>query len=249
MNDLYLFGEDFEAILEILEGDEDMEKQFESSVSDVQSTVIVCSDCGKKYKSSGGYRRHRTTKHNDQQQQLLLTPVVLAEIVNDAVKNVKENKVFNADLRDELKHYEYGQLPETEEFSAFKILFEEYLKNGDREKFYGKYYAQVPLKSTSFFRGLSRHAATLLAIKVADSMLAHCKRMKSSPDNSVLPSKTVLSEKEKAGLQYLGGCVLHNLHKKCARKFSNESQQAMAILKAGKLKYGSTNYEQSEIWG
>jgi len=60
--------------------------------------------------------------------------------------------------------------------------------------------------------------------------------MKSSPDNSVLPSKTVLSEKEKAGLQYLGGYVLHNLHKKCARKFSNESQQAMAILKA---EYGS----------
>ena len=37
MIDLYLFGEDFEAILEILEGDEDMEKQFESSVSDVST--------------------------------------------------------------------------------------------------------------------------------------------------------------------------------------------------------------------
>ena len=37
MNDLYLFGEDFKAILEILEGDEDLEKQFESSVSDVST--------------------------------------------------------------------------------------------------------------------------------------------------------------------------------------------------------------------
>ena len=37
MNDLYLFEEDFEAILEILEGDEDMEKQFESSISDVST--------------------------------------------------------------------------------------------------------------------------------------------------------------------------------------------------------------------
>ena len=94
-----------------------------------------------------------TTKHNDQQQQLLQTPVVVAEIVNDAVKKVEENKVFNADLWDELKHYEYGQLTETEEFSTFKILFDGYLKNGDREKLYGKYYDQVPLKSTSFFRG------------------------------------------------------------------------------------------------
>ena len=54
-----------------------------------------------------------TVGHNDQRQQLPLRPVVLAEIVNDAVKKVKENKVFKADLRDELKHYEYGQLPET----------------------------------------------------------------------------------------------------------------------------------------
>ena len=30
MNDINLFGQDFEAILEILEGDEDMEKQFEA---------------------------------------------------------------------------------------------------------------------------------------------------------------------------------------------------------------------------
>ena len=75
----------------------------------------------------------------------------------------------------------------------------------ETEKFFGKYFAQVPLKSTTFFRGLSQNAATLLAIKVADSVPAHCKRLKSSPDNSVRPSKTVLSEKEKAGLQYLGG--------------------------------------------
>ena len=206
--------------------------------SQVQSTEIVCSDCGKKYKSSGGYRRHRNTKHNDQQQRLSLTPSVLAEIVNDAVQKVKENKVFNADLRGEFSKYEYIQLTETEGFSVFKELYGGYLKNGDTEKFYEKYYAQVPLKSTSFFRGLSRNAATLLAIKVADSMLAHCKRMKSSPVNSILSSKTALSEKETASLQYLGGYVLQNLHKKCARKSSSESQQAMAILKAGKLENG-----------
>jgi len=105
--------------------------------------------------------------------------VVLAEIVNAAVNKVKENEVFHPDLRDEFKRYEYGQLTETEEFSVFKILFDGYLKNGDREKFYEKYYAQIPLKSTSFFGGLSRNAATLLAIEVADTMLAHCKHMKS----------------------------------------------------------------------
>ena len=204
----------------------------------VQSTDIVCSDCGKTYKSRGGYRRHRTAKHSNQQERSTLTPSILAEIVNDALLKVKGNKIFNADLRNEFSHYEYVQLTETEGFSVLKILYERYLKNGDTEKFYAKYYAEVPLKSTSFFQGLSLNAATLVATKVADSMLAHCKRLKSSPDNSVLP-KTILSEKEKAGLQYLGGYVLHNLNKKCARKPSIESQQAMAILKAGKLEDGS----------
>ena len=81
----------------------------------------------------------------------------------------------------------------------FKILFDGYLKNGDREKFYEKYYAQIPLKSTNFFRGLSRNAAILLAIKVIDSMLTHCKHMKSSPDNDVVPSKLSYQRKRRLG--------------------------------------------------
>lgn len=52
-----------------------------------------------------------------------------------------------------------------------------------------------------------------------------------------------MSDREKAALQYLGGYVLHNLHKKYARSNSVESQQAMAILKAGKLE-SMTNSEQ-----
>ena len=45
-----------------------------------------------------------------------------------------------------------------------------------------------------------------------------------------------------AGLQYLGGYVLHKLHKKHARASSKESQQAMALLKAGKMEHtGESN--------
>jgi len=42
---LYHFGEDFEAILALLEDDRQLEEQFESFVSDVQWTEIACSDC------------------------------------------------------------------------------------------------------------------------------------------------------------------------------------------------------------
>lgn len=116
----------------------------------VQSTEIVCSDCGKKYKSRGGCQRHRATKHNSNKNahHLTLTPNILAEIVNNALKNISEREVFAANLRNELKQSEY-EVPggETQEFTVIKNLLEDYFKNGNAEKFYGNYYAQVPLKS------------------------------------------------------------------------------------------------------
>ena len=170
-----------------------------------------------------------------------MTPKILAEIVNNALKNISEREVFAADIRNELKQYEFEEPGgETQEFIVIRKLFEDYFKNGNAEKFYGNYYAQVPLKSSIFFKGLSRNAATLLATKVADFILSYCKGIKSS---NKIPSsaETVLSEKEQAALQYVGGYVLHNLHKKYARKNTTENQQAMAILKAGKLEHGYEN--------
>ena len=143
--------------------------------------------------------------------------------------------MFATHLKDELDQYEYKQLQGTAEFMVMKTLYENYLKNGNTEKFYGNYYAQVPLESTSFFPGLTRNAATLLATKVADSMLSYCKQIKSVDKSQQSQTKTELSEKENAGLQYIGGYVLHKLHKKYARKSSPENQQTMAILKSGKL--------------
>ena len=67
--------------------------------------------------------------------------------MNDTVLKFKGNKIFNGDLRNEFSHYEYVLLTETDEgFSVLKIFFDGYLKNGNTEKFYGKYYAEVPLK-------------------------------------------------------------------------------------------------------
>lgn len=165
-----------------------------------------------------------------------LSPSVLAEIVGRAVRSVKENKLFAENLRIELSNYSYQQLKEdSNEFSAIKTIYEGYTRNGDTEKFYGKYYATVAATSTQFFSGLSRNAATLLATKVADCLLAYFKQQKRSTESSHPLRTVVLSEKEKAGMQYLGGYVLHNLHKKHARTNSLESEQAMAILKAGQL--------------
>ena len=160
---------------------------------------------------------------------------LLAEFVASAVRKINEAEVFTESLRDELSKYSFQQPEEGSfEFTSIKSMYDGFLKNGDLEKFYQKYYSTVPVKSTQFFTGLSRNAATLLATKVADCLIAYCKRSKNSGDNSN-STTTVVSERERAGLQYLGDYVLHNLYKKHARTGTVESQQAMAILKAGKL--------------
>ena len=63
-------------------------------------------------------------------------------------------------------------------------------------------------------------------------MLAHSKEKIES--TYTCAPLTKLSDEEKAGLQYIGGYVLHKLHTKHASK-SSESEQAISILKAGKL--------------
>ena len=65
-------------------------------------------------------------------------------------------------------------------------------------------------------------------------MLAYCKK-EDAMSGTNNESTVALSEREKAGLQYAGGYVLHNPYNTHRGRNSAESQQAMAILKAGKL--------------
>ena len=96
------------------------------------------------------------------------------------------------------------------------------------------FYSTLPIKSTSYFAGLSRNAATLLSTKLADHMLSYSKKQECTISSA---SSAKLTEKEMAGLQYVGGYVLSKLHRKHAQSKSSklpESQQAMSIVKAGR---------------
>lgn len=120
-------------------------------------------------------------------------------------------------MRDELKAYTFMKPREdSRELDILKELYDGLIKKGDHEKFYGKLYSQVPLHAVKYFPGLSRNAATLLSTKLADRRISHSKEKLSLPD------------KELAGMQYLGGYVLHNLHNKIA------NQRKVNFLKASK---------------
>ena len=148
-----------------------------------------------------------------------------------AVRNINAAGVFAENLRKELSSYVYQPLSESSgEYSFLKTLYDDFTKSGNLDKYYSKYYAKVALRSTTFFSGLSRNAATLLSTKIADSLIAFNKMERES-----INTTTILNERDIAALQYLGGYVLQKLYRKHAKANTKESQQAMAILKAGKL--------------
>lgn len=96
------------------------------------------------------------------------------------------------------------------------------------------FYSTVTLRSTNYFVGLPRNAATLLSTKLADHLLSYSKKQGCTNSSA---SGAKLTEKEMARLQYIGGYVLNKLHhklaqSKCSR--SPESQQSMPILKDGR---------------
>ena len=156
-------------------------------------------------------------------------------MINEAKQRLTGNKVFPKNVREELRAYNFtGISEETEEFLNLQNIFQCLIKKTDAEKFYSMFYSTVPIKSTSYFAGLSRNAATLLSTKLADHMLSYSKKQECTNSSA---SSAKLTEKEMAGLQYIGGYVLNKLHHKHAQSKSSklpESQQAMSILKAGR---------------
>ena len=172
----------------------------------------MCLECGKKYKTKGGFQRHTAGKHSQQKdrEEVTLTPSILGQIVCSAVLSIKENKVFSPSLRNELDLYSFEDLQEAE-FSQIRGIFDGCVRNGDTETFYGKYYASIPLKSSTFFKPLSRNTATLLSFKVPDCMLVYHRRGKeNSASESYNDCHEALSEREKAGL-YPASRVSFNL--------------------------------------
>ena len=186
--------------------------------------------------------KHKECSQDNQQEthnhsrESTLTANILIGIMNHTKTRIT-GRVFANTLREEVKSYQCNINEESTEFAEIQRLYEGFIKKGNAEKFYAKYYSEIALNSTKYFEGLSRNAATLLSTKLADQLLNH-------PKESLLPNSAnysdvqrSFSDKEVARLQYLGDYVLQNLHKKhrTSRNCkSSESQQAMSLLSACK---------------
>ena len=157
-------------------------------------------------------------------------------MVNELKQRIVNNKVFSKTIREELRAYSFTNLAEeSTEFVELQKIYQQLMKKKNQEQFYNaKFYSTVPLNSCRYFTGLSRNSATLLSTKLADVMLAYSKE---KAVITVRNFKFELTEKEMAGLQYIGGYVVHKLHNKNIKSNLSDSkatQQAVALLKAGK---------------
>ena len=132
---------------------------------------------------------------------------------------IADNKIHPKSIRDEPSAYTYnnGLQDITAEFCDIEILYKRLIKSGNAERFYSSFYSTIALNAVKHFEGLPWNAATLLSAKVAGcNMLAHSKEKIESIYTCAPLTK--LSDEEKAGLQYIGGYVLHKLHTKHASK-------------------------------
>ena len=182
---------------------------------------VVCELCHKKCKSKSGLKRHKTIKHKDTRdiekqkeggQESYLTFVAYSRIVEKAKHKIADNKIYPKSVRDELRSFTYnnGLQEVTAGFCDIGDLYKRLIKSGNAERFYSSFYSTIALNAVKHFEGLSRNAATLLSTKVADCLLAHSKEKIECMDTCAPLTK--LSHEEKAGLQYIGGYVLHKLH-------------------------------------
>ena len=123
-----------------------------------QSQVVSCDICGKKCKSRGGLKRHKTAKHgqSETRQNNHLTSIILSELVENAKQKVINSDIYPATIRKELSQYIYQGIEEaSKEFQQLSSIYDGVLKNGDTEKFYGKFYSAIPLNAKKVFKGLS----------------------------------------------------------------------------------------------
>ena len=206
------------------------------SFHQVQLENTVCELCLKKCKSKSGLKRHITVKHkdtsNEGEQHRELGFVAYSRIVEKAKLKIVDNKIYPKEIRDEIESF--TNLEDlSAEFSEIQSLHKLFKKCRNAERFYACCYSTIVLNAV---KGLTRNGATLLSRKVTNCLLVHSKE-KIENHTSTCSLLTKLSSEEKAGLQYIGGYVLHKLHNKHVNtNKSSESKQAISILKAGKAR-------------
>lgn len=218
--------------------------QYLDFLFQVKVGKFVCDSCQKVCKSKGGLTRHKKTHEvsvsetGDKTERNILTQDVVFNLFKEEKLKAAQNKCYALEIRKELQRQETEQdcwLTALDLFNAFSVSYKKLRKNGDVEQFYTYCYNNIVINSETHLSDYNQHTATLLLCKMTDRLSAYVKE--ENPTELQQNALFSLSDKEKHGLRYIGGYILHKLH----NKFKNSqnwktpaSQQVIAILNAGK---------------
>ena len=78
---------------------------------------------------------------------------------------------MQASIRDEMAGFRFKLGEGSQKFFVLKTIYEPVQKKGNAEKSYSDFYRDQAANATRYFQGLTWNAATLLATKMADSMI------------------------------------------------------------------------------
>lgn len=102
------------------------------------------------------------------------------------------------------------------------------------EKFYTDFYCKIVKSATKIITTGNPSSAVLILSKLCP-LLISIQKEKEEKYLSIASCSRTITERELAGLQYLGGYILQNLHKnfqKLSTSKSEEVQNSMAVLKS-----------------
>ena len=205
---------------------------------------------GKKCKSKGGLSRHKNFKHkrlegcrsssskSDNNSGNIFSIDSYINLINQSCKSLEKDTCYEESITETFKAYDFkiAGKEDEERFSQVKKLYS-FVRKGKVEKFYSKYFACVVSKASEYFPRLPFQSSVLLATRLAGKIASFKKDFDSNMASENQSTASMLNEKEKASLQYLGGYVLFTRHKRIRKSkawITSSKQQVLAILQPGR---------------
>lgn len=194
-------------------------------------------------------KRHQTAKHGTEGEEAeestagedIWTRTILVTLQNYTSNKLSNNLCYPKQIREEFyPNLVAGFTVDSEEKLLEKVKLACGFVAKDRpnvEKFFTAFYCSVVKHAQEYFPTLSPKAATLFATTLANKLLEHAKQSYKSSELCQPNSSQPLTERELAGLQYLGGYVFRNLYRRLHKSQTwktQEGQQMLSVIEAAK---------------